>query len=347
MDARDLLRVQQKYIARKRMLDPARYCAMQEFRDTCAGAFDAIGMVPGRSPDEIGKELATLEQRAVLMQDFLSGAPLDEARLNEVLGVSLAEFEALKAELNPIVQPVPERLVLMTFDDATVDHLAEAAPILEKYGGKGNFFVCEMEHDMFGGSGFADKSKFMTWEQIKELSDRGHEIVNHSMHHENGAYFNAPDDAYLLSEATDIEARCEAHGVPKPTVFGYPGGQCAARHEVILHELGYLWARGDMQGDQYHRAGTAHYDPLSDSPLALPSFNNAPMMTRDRMTEVIQGATDSRVAIFAYHTVTGRDFSHMTFEEQVALVYELGGRCITFRELAQYIDPVRAYAYTH
>jgi hypothetical protein len=37
----------------------------------------------------------------------------------------------------------------------------------------------------------------------------------------------------------------------------------------------------------------------------------------------------------------------MTFEEQVALVYELGGRCITFRELAQYIDPVRAYAYTH
>ncbi len=346
MDARELLKVRQQYEARRRMLEPTRYCAMQEFRDTCSGALDAVGMVPGRSPEEIGRELVELDARTLLLQDFLSGKELDAAEANAVLGVSLEEYKALLADRSPIVREVPERLVLMTFDDATIDHIEAAAPILEKYGGRGNFFVCEMATGMYGGPGFSDKSLFMTWEQIRELSERGHEIVNHSMHHDPAAYLTGSDD-YILDEAAQIEARCEAAGVPKPAVFGYPGGQCQARHEQLLHSRGYLWARGDMLGDRFHRAGTAHYDPLVDSPLAMPSFNNAPMMTKERMAEVICGAADGRVAVFAYHTVTGHDFSSMTFEDEVRLVYDLGGRCITFSELAQYIDPVRAYDYTH
>ncbi len=346
MNAKELLCIRQEYIARSRLLEPSRWCAMQVFRDGCAGAFDAVGFAPGRNPDEIGRELAMLEQRALLLRDFLAGLPLDGAQLEALLGVSLVEFEALARDFDPIVQPVPERLVLMTFDDATIDHLTDAAPILEQYGGRGNFFVCEMETGMFGGPGFSDKTRYMTWEQIQALSARGHEIVNHSMHHDPTAY-QAGSDEYIHAEAAQIEARCVQAGIPLPTVFGYPGGQCMARHEQILHERGYRWARGDLQGDAFHRAGTAHYDPLVDSPLSMPSFNNAPMMTRERLTEVVCTAADSRIAILAYHTVTGRDFGPMTFEEQVQLIYDLGGRCITFSELAQYIDPIRAYEYTH
>ena len=102
-----------------------------------------------------------------------------------------------------------------------------------------------------------------------------------------------------------------------------------------------------MNGDAFHRAGTAHYDPLTDSPLAMPSYNNAPMMTPKRLEEVVCSATDGRVAIFAYHTVTKEDFVNMSFEDQVKQIYELGGRCITFSELSDYIDPIKAYEYTH
>lgn len=345
MDARQLLKVHQQYIARKRMLEPERYIAMLEFRDSCSGALDMPPLGPGRDPEAFFQDLLRVDARSALMKDFLSGAPLDPARLYDLLGVSLDEYELLLQVLNPIKQEVPEKLVLMTFDDATLDHIELAAPILEKYGGKGNFFVCEMEVGMHGGPGFSDKSRYMSWPQIKELADRGHDIVNHSLHHE--FTYLSGDDAYANAEAAGIEDRCAQYGIQKPTVFGYPGGQCTARHETILCRRGYLWARGDMNGDAFHRAGTAHYDPLTDSPLAMPSFNNAPMMTPRRLAEVVCSATDGRIAIFAYHTVTGEDFVHMRFEDQVKQICDLGGRCITFSELSDYIDPIKAYEYTH
>ncbi len=346
MDAKQLLKVRQQYIARKRMLDPERYISMVEFRDTCSGALDMPPLSPGRDPEEFLKDLMRVDARSILFKDFLAGAALDTASVSDLLGVSLAEYEQLQQSLNPIKKDVPEKLVLMTFDDATIDHIEAAAPILEKYGGKGNFFVCEMKVGMFGGPGFSDKSLFMDWAQIRQLHERGHEIVNHSMYHEAHLFMDG-DDAYLRREVTDIDDRCAANGIPRPTVYGYPGGQCSARHEQLLHEMGYLWARGDMNGDAFHRAGTAHYDPLTDSPLAMPSYNNAPMMTPKRLEEVVCSATGGRVAIFAYHTVTGQDFLHMSFEDQVRRIYELGGRCITFSELSDYIDPIKAYEYTH
>lgn len=346
MDARKLLRVMQQYTARMRSMAPERYSAMQEFIDSCSGALNPPKMEAGRSPDEIRRELGLLEERTALLRQLLAGSWPDDETMRKALGVGPIELEEAREALFPIIRPVPDKLVLMTFDDATLDHIEQAAPILEKHGGKGNFFVCEMERGMFGGPGFADKTRFMTWEQIRQLHDRGHEIVNHSMHHDPEAYKTGSDE-YVRAEATLLEAHCADAGIPKPTVFGCPGGQCTARHENILHEQGYLWARGDMQGDAFHRSGCAHYDPLVDSPLAMPSFNSAPMMTRERFAEVVNGATNGRVAVMAYHTVDGHDFETMTFEEQVALVYELGGRCITFRELAGYIDPTRAWEYTH
>ncbi len=346
MDAKQLLRVMQQYTARKRTLAPERYAAMQEFHDVCSGALDAPKMEPGRSPDEIKKELAQLEARSAVLRELLAGKWPDDQVMRDVLGVGPIELEEARQEIFPIIRPIPERLVLMMFDDATIDHIEQAAPILERRGGRGNFFVCEMASGMFGGPGFDDKTRFMTWEQIRELHERGHEIVNHSMHHDPRAYADGPDE-YIREEAALIEARCEENGIPRPTAFGYPGGQCTARHEAILHNAGYLWARGDMQGDRFHRAACAHYDPLVDSPLAMPSFNTAPMMTRERLKEVVEGATNGCVAVLAYHGVDGHDFETQTFEEQVALIYDLGGRCITFRQLAGYIDPVRAYDYTH
>jgi peptidoglycan-N-acetylglucosamine deacetylase len=75
-----------------------------------------------------------------------------------------------------------------------------------------------MEGGIFGRPGFADKTAFMTWEQIKELSDRGHEIVNHSWHH--SMKFQTGADDYIMEEIHGIEKRCVQYGIPKPTCFG-------------------------------------------------------------------------------------------------------------------------------
>lgn len=64
--------------------------------------------------------------------------------------------------------------VVFTFDDGGVSFYTKAAPIIEKYGKKGVFFIAA---DYIGTPGF------MTKDQIVELQQRGHVIGSHSCTH--------------------------------------------------------------------------------------------------------------------------------------------------------------------
>ena len=66
--------------------------------------------------------------------------------------------------------------VVFTFDDGGVSFFTKAAPILEKYGFKGVFFI-STKH--IGTPGF------LTTEQVRELERRGHIIGSHSHSHPN------------------------------------------------------------------------------------------------------------------------------------------------------------------
>ncbi len=50
-------------------------------------------------------------------------------------------------------RPIPDRLVVLTFDDAPVTHVTFAAKILRKYKFGATFFICEFPPN------FADKTK--------------------------------------------------------------------------------------------------------------------------------------------------------------------------------------------
>lgn len=64
--------------------------------------------------------------------------------------------------------------VAFTFDDGGESFYTEAAPILEKYGFKGIFFV---------STAYIGTPGFLTEEQIKELDARGHIIGSHTHNH--------------------------------------------------------------------------------------------------------------------------------------------------------------------
>ena len=74
---------------------------------------------------------------------------------------------------------IPDRVVVLTFDDATASQYSNVAPMLKKYGFGATFFICEFPPN------FADTSKYMNWRQIKELDETGFEIANHTRHHEH------------------------------------------------------------------------------------------------------------------------------------------------------------------
>lgn len=337
MTVQDLVNLKKYYIARKRMLEPARFVNMDELQALCGGELENP-MIPGLPMEEILRRHQAITEKAEIIEQILGDQDLDVERFQTYFDAMPEAFWQAISDSDPVVKPVPEKLVLMTFDDATLDHYEYVAPIFEKYNARANFFVCEPGDPMPG----AKPKAHMNWNQIKELHDRSHEIVNHSWHH--SLDFLGGDENFVRQEIQGIDRLCEENGIRKPIAFGYPGGGCTAKEEVLLHQAGYLWARGDMKNDSPHRNGQSYYDPYIDSPLAMPSYNGAPRFDEARIRELLSLATDSRVLIFAYHA--GDETSPLTLEEQVRCIYESGGRCITFSELGEYIDPKKAYAYS-
>lgn len=69
---------------------------------------------------------------------------------------------------------LPEKAFLITFDDSRVEHHDVAAPVMEKYGFHGTFFIMTITYN---------KKNYMTKEQIADLAKRGHTVGMHSWDH--------------------------------------------------------------------------------------------------------------------------------------------------------------------
>ena len=110
-----------------------------------------------------------------------------------VLGVSSATAVAL--------EPVPDRLVVLTFDDSVASHYSVVRPILKRYGFGATFFISE------GFSFPTNKRDYMTWEQIKALHEDGFEIGNHTRDHLG---VSLKTISKLREQIEAINARCAA-----------------------------------------------------------------------------------------------------------------------------------------
>ncbi len=68
-----------------------------------------------------------------------------------------------------------EAALSFTFDDGASDQLTLAIPQLEERGWRGTFYII--------GSFIPEEGKAFTWDVIRELAGRGHEIGSHTMTH--------------------------------------------------------------------------------------------------------------------------------------------------------------------
>src|SRR5207244_2121270 len=77
----------------------------------------------------------------------------------------------------PGLDPIPDKVVVLTFDDASKSHFTVARPILLKYKFGATFFITE-------GFDFpTNKKDYMTWAEIAQLHKDGFEIGNHTLGH--------------------------------------------------------------------------------------------------------------------------------------------------------------------
>src|SRR5213076_1543265 len=132
---------------------------------------------------------------------------------------SLLAYAALcEALLGCVHAAVPDKLVVLTFDDSVASHYSVVRPLLKQYGFGATFFITE------GFSFRTNKKDYMTWEQIEGLHRDGFEIGNHTRDHMSVT----PASVDRLREQIEaINAQCASHNIPRPTSFAYPGNGIA------------------------------------------------------------------------------------------------------------------------
>jgi peptidoglycan/xylan/chitin deacetylase (PgdA/CDA1 family) len=244
-------------------------------------------------------------------------------------GVFLLSFLGLNglcpAQAQILRRPVPDKLVVLTFDDAVLSHATYVAPLLKKYGFGGTFFVCE-----FREPPFSDKTKYMSWAQIRQLHKLGFEVGSHTLTHR---HVNKLSAAELGAELDSIEGRCRTWHIRKPVTFAYPGYNVHPTATTVLAERGYQFARA---------GGSRAYDPATDHPALIPSFSISGL-PREKVLAALAQARDGHIVVLTVHGVPDTAHDWVTtdpklFEEYLQYLRDNYYRVVALRNLARYVN---------
>lgn len=197
---------------------------------------------------------------------------------------------------------------ILTFDDAVSNHATHVAPLLREHGFGATFFVTEYPGPGDGSDRFeTDKRQYMTWEQIRSLSEAGFEVGNHTGTH---SLMRGLGDAAMSAEIDLIEDRCRTHRIPPPETFAYPCGEYDGAATGFLRRRGYRAARTTEDRP---------WDIAADDPLAIPSFvitDAAPEAFAAGLNATVAASEASgrpRVAVFTFHGVPDTNHPWVTF----------------------------------
>lgn len=158
-------------------------------------------------------------------------------------GVNLVEvfsFEGFKKELPIYSVETDEKKVALTFDAAWGDdYTLGILDILDKHDIKGTFFLVGF---------WVDKHP----EHVKEISNRGHEIGNHSTNH---PYMTQISDDEVVKELKTTSDKIEELTGNRPVLFRPPFGDYDDRVINLCRENGYYVIQWDVDSLDWKELG--------------------------------------------------------------------------------------------
>jgi peptidoglycan/xylan/chitin deacetylase (PgdA/CDA1 family) len=198
--------------------------------------------LPGMFPDSVSRELRV----PILMYHYISDPPADADVYRLDLSVTPEHFRQQMAwlkdngyqavtlydlmyALNMGRPRLPEKPVIITFDDGYIDNYQFAFPILQEFGFTGAFFILTDVTDR-GQPGY------MTWDMLREMSVAGMQIEVHGREHVE--MINRDHDFlvfHLLGPAQTIEANLGY----TPRFVAYPSGRYDSLVIDVAREVGY------------------------------------------------------------------------------------------------------------
>ncbi|HTL56981.1 MAG TPA: family 16 glycoside hydrolase [Candidatus Limnocylindrales bacterium] len=269
-----------------------------------------------------------------LPKRYFSGEMEEAAIWSRAL--SDAEISTLLRVPAKKVLPVPDKLVVLTFDDAVKSHRTFVAPLLKELGFGATFFVTHRWMD--------DPTNFMTWQEIAEIHQMGFEIGNHSWTHSD---FSSPKDANRLpGELYLVDRELDQLKIPRPTSFAYCGNSFGPEAVQRLSELGYHFARRGEQPEAKYATleiGST-YDPKRHHPLLIPTTGDAyPNWSLQHLKTVLARAKRGQIVVLQFHGAP--DVAHPwvntppeRLEEYLRYLKQHRYRCIALRDLEPYLD---------
>jgi autotransporter-associated beta strand protein len=235
-------------------------------------------------------------------------------------------FSQIQTPVDPdpnevLLKPIPDRLVVLTFDDAPASHATVVAPILKSQGFGGTIYVCNFD------SFKTRKDWYLTYRQMNAMHADGLEIGNHTYGHGGG-----------LDNFMRMEDEVIANHGPKMTTVCWPVYQVNWLACPSLTKHGYTFGRGGHERP---------YRPTVDNPFDVPSFTIRDGVTLEMFSKQAQQACQGRVVVFCFHGVPdmehpGVSLKPATFKAMMQYLKDNNYQCIAMRDMATYIDPLKA-----
>ena len=129
-------------------------------------------------------------------------------------------------------KPLPEKPVILTFDDGYIDNYHNAFPVLKELDLVATFFVA---------TGFIDAGNpnYMDWPMLEEMSSAGMRIEPHSKSHPD---LRDEERSFLIYEIQGSQETIAAHTGYIPRYFAHPGGRYDEEVIDILMERDFWGA---------------------------------------------------------------------------------------------------------
>lgn len=136
--------------------------------------------------------------------------------------------------LDKVHNPIPEKSVILTFDDGYATQYEQAYPVLKKYNLQATFFIY---------ADCIDKYPIcMTSQQLIDLVENGMRLANHTEHHVDLTKYK---ERTIKKEIRDNQKFLEKFGKANlEMVLAYPYGVTNQKVEQVLKSLNYLGGLG-------------------------------------------------------------------------------------------------------
>lgn len=157
-------------------------------------------------------------------------------------------------------KPLPEKPVMVTFDDGFFNNYYYAYPILKELGMRAVISVIGSQTELFTDSGQENAYwSYLTLERLREMRDSGvFEVQNHSwdLHttgERQGCLRKRGEDedsyrSFFTEDAARVQRLLIEAGLPAPSCYTYPFGACSRESEALVQSLGFRCSLGCEEG---------------------------------------------------------------------------------------------------